>query len=180
MFLGANALFESLDQEQWDAVAILLCNTIDNTLLAVFESSGTKEAQQMMELLKKKCSRTERQHKLVITDRMLEVLNDRSGADDAWIATWHKVIADFKHVEVTVDKLYGLLMQATITAPIGINKNNFEYAIGQSLNDATTPPTFTEVSTIIQTCSNKLKAQSQLPTGTFPSDVEMAVQAVKH
>lgn len=104
--MGGNASFDSLDWDHKDALAILLRNTIDNTLLAVVKGLGTEEAQAMLELLKNKGSKTDRQHKLMIVDRMHEMLNNRSGSNNTWIAGWHKVITNLKWVDVATDELF--------------------------------------------------------------------------
>lgn len=171
--------FNHLGRDHKELITILVRNTIDDTLLSIVEGSGTEDAQPLIELLKKKCSTTNRRYKLAIIDRFMTAMNDKSGSDNVWIANWHRIIADLKRIDVSLDELYGLVIQASAVPPPGVDPHNFEYAISQSLDGSATPPTFTEVSTVIQSCGNKLRTRAALPVGTLPSDVEMSVQAFK-
>lgn len=179
-FLNDPTAFNHLSRDHQESITILIRNTIDNTLLSIVEGSGTKDAQSLLELLKKKCSKTNWRYKLAIIDRFINAINDKSGVDDLWVSGWHKIIANLKRVNVSLDELYGLIIQASAVAPNGVDLQNFEYAVSQSLADARNTPTYTEVSTVIQSCANKLRTQAALPTGTLPLDVEMSVQAVRH
>lgn len=125
-FMNDPNAFNHLSRDYCKSITILLRNTIDNTLLSVVEGSGTEDAKSLIDLLRKKCSKTDRRHKLAIIDRFLTAVNNKSGSDDLWIAGWHKIIADLNRVDVTLDEFYGLVVQASATPPPGIDAQNFK------------------------------------------------------
>lgn len=134
-FLNNFTAFNHLSRDHRESITILIRNTINNILMSTFKGLGTKDSHSLLELLKKKCSKTNWRYKSAIIDRFINTINDKNSTDDLWIVGWNKIIADLKRVDVSLDKLYGLIIQASAVAPTNVDLQKFEYAVSQSLDN---------------------------------------------
>jgi hypothetical protein len=86
--------------------------------------------------------------------------------------------ANLDCVNPTLNKVWGLFLQAVVTSPPGVDRKNFEYSISQPLNNMNTPPLFSEVTTIIQSALSKTLCNSTLSPGTIATNIDMSVGQV--
>ncbi|PLW06753.1 hypothetical protein PCANC_27590 [Puccinia coronata f. sp. avenae] len=179
-FVGDEDLFSVMNLVQNQAVTSLMRNTLDSALLSIVESGEVTSSKDLFMLLKSKCKRSGRRHKLILVEKILKFASDRQPASESWLARFCGLMSDIERSKITVDELGGLLLQSMATAPPGANQKNFEYSIAQPLDDMTSIPTFGQVTTLIQSALSKVKAPTSLPPGSIPSDVEMSVQAMRH
>lgn len=108
-------------------------------------------------------------------EKLLRLAGERPPASESWLASWCTLKADLDRVKPTLDEVWGLILQAVATSPNGVDKKNFEYSISQPLDDMNTPPSFSDVTTIIQPALSKTTCNSTLSPGTIATDVDMSV-----
>ena len=87
--------------------------------------------------------------------KLLRLAGERPPASESWLASWCTLKSDLDQVKPTLDKVWGLILQAVATSPNGIDKKNFEYSISQPLDYMNTSPLFSNVKTIIQSALSK-------------------------
>ncbi|PLW35803.1 hypothetical protein PCASD_15704 [Puccinia coronata f. sp. avenae] len=170
--------FHTLDSLQNKAVAMLMRSTLDDALLSIVESVEITSSKQLFELLRSKCKRSGRRHKVILTKKILKFASEKSPASESWLARFCAIMSDIKRAKINVNELGGLILQALAKAPPGTDSKNFEYSISQPLDDMATIPTFEEVTTLIQSALSKVSKGATLSPGLIPSDVEMSINAI--
>jgi hypothetical protein len=164
---------------QNQAVMLLMHNMLDLALLSIVESSKVSSSKDLFDLLKSKCKRSGRRHKLILVEKILNFARNCQPASESWLARFFVMMSNLEQSKISINKLGGLLLQSMARAPTGADKKNFEYLIAQPLDNMTTIPTFGQVNTLIQLALSKVKAPTRLAPGTIPLDVEMLVQAMR-
>jgi hypothetical protein len=178
-FIGDDNLFSVMNLVQNRAVTSLMRNTLDSALLSIVESSELASSKDLFDLLKLRCKRSGRRHKLILVEKILKFASNQQPASKSWLAKFCGIMSEIERAKISVDELGGLLLQSLATAPPGANQKNFEYSIAQPLDDMTTVPTFGQVTTLIQSALSKVRTPTALAPGSIPSDVEMSVQAIR-
>ncbi|KNZ44332.1 hypothetical protein VP01_926g1 [Puccinia sorghi] len=168
--------FIGLDLLENKAVAALMRSTLDDALLSIVESQELSTSKELFVLLGSKCKRSGRRHKIMLVEKMIRFTHDNMHASESWLARFCSIVSDVERSKLTIDEFCGLFLQAIAKAPPGSDEKNFEYSISQPLDDMPTPPTFGQVTTIIQSALSKVSrgSTSVLSPGTIPSDVEMS------
>ncbi|KNZ51862.1 hypothetical protein VP01_3780g2 [Puccinia sorghi] len=141
-FLEIPLFLKSLDNARNKAVISLLRNTLDTALLTIVESDELTCADDLFTLLRNKCKRSGRRHKIILINRLLKFATERSSASEAWLARFCAVWSDIERAKISGNELGGLIMQALASAPLGVEAKTFEYSISQPLDDMTSVPTF--------------------------------------
>jgi hypothetical protein len=172
--------FALLDSIQNTAVSMLMRSTLDEALLSIVESHELSSSKALFELLKSKCKRSGRRHKIILIEKVLKFASENSPASESWLARFCAIISNVERAKILVNELAGLILQTLAKAPPGTDAKNFEYSVSQPLDDMATTPTFGEVTTVIQSALSKVNKGTALAPGSIPSDVEMSVNAINH
>ncbi|KNZ48759.1 hypothetical protein VP01_542g6 [Puccinia sorghi] len=167
--------FLGLDLLENKAVAALMRSTLDDALLSIVESQELSSSKDLFNLLRSKCQRSGRRHKIILVEKMLRFASDNLPASESWLARFCSIMSDVERAKLTIDEFGGLFLQCLAKAPPGTDAKNFEYSVSQPLDDMSTTPTFGQVTTIIQSALSKVSkgSTSVLSPGTIPSDVEI-------
>ncbi|PLW23871.1 hypothetical protein PCASD_14694 [Puccinia coronata f. sp. avenae] len=153
--------------------------TLDEALLSIVESDEITSSKDLFELLRSKCKRSGRRHKIILTEKILKFATEKSPASEAWLACFCAIMSDVERAKITVNELGGLILQSLAKSPPGTDLKNFEYSISQPLDDMATIPTFGQVTTVIQSALSKITNGLVLSPGSIPSDVEMSINAIQ-
>ncbi|KAA1070416.1 Dcp1p-Dcp2p decapping enzyme complex alpha subunit [Puccinia graminis f. sp. tritici] len=145
--------------EENHAITSLIRNTVVKPLRDLIQSSGEKTANKMFKLMKTKCERSDRRHKIDLMSKLIELVNDPTPADKLTLSKWAKVMSDLGQSKVTLDEAGGILLQSHFKPPLGTDAKTFEFSIDQTLNEKDSP-SFDDVTTVIQLASSKLKPKS--------------------
>lgn len=156
-FLNVPTNFDMLTSMENRAVVNLLRNLVNDELYAIIKASRVKLACSIYNTLVETCKRSDRQHKLAVAERMMGLLL-LPEADMTWITAFHTIMANQNKLEVSRNKLVGLLVQSVaIAPPPGIDSKTYEISISQQLNNAKEPPQFLDVANVLQGAIGKLK-----------------------
>jgi hypothetical protein len=161
-------------------IAELMINTLHVDLLTIVESEGLTLPKDLLKALREKCRRSGRRHKVILVNKLIKFAGERSPASESWLARFCTMMTDIERAKITINEFAGLLLQSLATAPTGVDSKNFDYSINQPLDNMSNIPTLGEVTTVIQSALSKAGSSGHLPPGSIPSDVEMAVQAMRH
>jgi hypothetical protein len=172
--------FDELSVIEDKKVAELMRNTLHKDLLTIVKSEGLVSAKDIFKSLREKWKRSGRHHKVILINRIIKFAGERLPASESWLARFCTIMTDVEQAKISINKFAGLLLQSLATAPSGVDSKNFDYSINQPLDNMSSVPTLGEVTTVIQSALSKIGSSGQLSPGTIPSDVEMAVQAMKH
>ncbi|KAA1103335.1 Dcp1p-Dcp2p decapping enzyme complex alpha subunit [Puccinia graminis f. sp. tritici] len=152
--LESNFTDRLLDEQ--DSISRLIRSTINEDLLGIVDSTDNEDPWSILELLKAKCSRSDRQHKISLVEQIIALVTDKTPGSEVSLAKWSCVMAKVKQFKITVDELGGLFLQSLFIAPIGVDPKTFEFSVDQNL-ELKDKPSFSDVTTIIQSASSKSK-----------------------
>ncbi|KAA1063892.1 Dcp1p-Dcp2p decapping enzyme complex alpha subunit [Puccinia graminis f. sp. tritici] len=174
--LQSNFTAQLLDEQ--DSIARLIRSTINEDLLGIVDSTDNEDPWSIFELLKAKCSRSDCRHKLSLVEQIIALATDKTPGSKVNLAKWSCVMAEIKQFNITVDELGGLFLQSSFVAPIGVDLKTFEFSVDQNLEQKD-KPSFSYVTTIIQSASSKAKNKVPTPSdGYAPMDLD-AINAIK-
>jgi hypothetical protein len=91
--------FQKLDSLQNKAVAVLMRGTLDNALLLIVESNETTLSRELFELLRSKCKRSGRRHKVILTEKILKFASEKSPASESWLARFCSIMLDIERAK---------------------------------------------------------------------------------
>ncbi|KAA1077623.1 Dcp1p-Dcp2p decapping enzyme complex alpha subunit [Puccinia graminis f. sp. tritici] len=175
--LESNFAARLLDEQ--DSISRLIRSTINEDLLGIVDSTDKEDPWLILELLKAKCSRSDRRHKISLVEQIIALATDKTPGSEVTLAKWSRVMAEVKQYKVTVDELGGLFLQSSFVAPIGVDPKTFEFSVDQNL-ELKDKPSFSDVTTVIQAASSKSKNKTPVVSdGYAPMDLD-AVHAMRN
>jgi hypothetical protein len=77
--------FDKLNRPENRAVASLIRNSLDPALLTIVESGANNKPRELFVLLREKCKRSGRRHKLMAIEKLLCLANERPPASESWL-----------------------------------------------------------------------------------------------
>ncbi|PLW30371.1 hypothetical protein PCANC_24163 [Puccinia coronata f. sp. avenae] len=97
--------FALLDSIQNTAVSMLMCSTLDKALLLIVESHNFSKSKALFELLKSKCKRSGRLHKIILIEKVLKSASENSPARKSWLTRFCVIISDFKRCRTPMGQM---------------------------------------------------------------------------
>ncbi|KNZ63740.1 uncharacterized protein VP01_11077g1, partial [Puccinia sorghi] len=94
-------------------------------------------------LLKKKCSRSDRRHKIDLMSDLLNLINDPTPASELTLSKWAQLKSELDQLKLTWDEAVGILLQSNFKPPSGVELKNFEFSVDQQLNKQDSPSFYT-------------------------------------
>jgi hypothetical protein len=175
-FAENEANFVTRGKREKAAISVLLRGTIDESLLSIFKGTAGKCPLEIFKLLKTKCSRSNRQHKLSLIDQLSILIADKSPGNEITLVKWSKIMAEINQLKISADELGRLFLQSSYLAPAGFDPKTFEFTVDQQL-EALKIPSFSDVATTIQLASSKTKNKMGIAPKFHPMDLD-AINAV--
>ncbi|KAI7944156.1 hypothetical protein MJO28_011684 [Puccinia striiformis f. sp. tritici] len=154
--------FETLKPEEKSSVAALLRNTVAEPLFKLIEHMD--EPATIWKFLSARCSHTDRHRKLTVVDQVVALINQSSPSDDFTLSKWSAAKSEVDQMKVTIDELFGLLLQGYFKPPPGVNTQTYGFSVDQQLNGKKVVPTFEEVTTIVQYATGNLMTKTSAST----------------
>ncbi|KAI7965492.1 hypothetical protein MJO29_001240 [Puccinia striiformis f. sp. tritici] len=154
--------FETLKPEEKSLVAALLRNTVAEPLFKLIEHMD--EPATIWKFLSARCSHTDRHRKLTVVDQVVALINQSSPSDDFTLSKWSAAKSEVDQMKVTIDELFGLLLQGYFKPPPGVNTQTYGFSVDQQLNGKKVVPTFEEVTTIVQYATGNLMTKTSAST----------------
>ncbi|EFP80663.1 uncharacterized protein PGTG_06619 [Puccinia graminis f. sp. tritici CRL 75-36-700-3] len=149
-FVSNLASFTVLPEPQSRSIEIVIRNTIDSNLLDIIDSRKIQGPKEICELLTQKCQPMDRRRKLNFVEQLMALMRRKSVVSEHWIVDWHKIYSELNQLNISRDELIGLLFQASLNLPEGIDPVTFDYLTNQRL-EAHVNPSFDKVSTVLST-----------------------------
>ncbi|OAV99926.1 hypothetical protein PTTG_25112 [Puccinia triticina 1-1 BBBD Race 1] len=175
--------FDSLAVDEASTVVCLIRNTVVDALGDILDAAKLAAPKAIFELLKSKCSRSDRRRKVELLNELVTLMNDPAPAMEATLLVWAKLKSELSQLKMTWDEALGIFLQSYYKAPVGVDRMTFEFTISQQLNDKEAPP-FNDVSTIIQFAANKLRnkpgATLQIPSVPNPTTADANAASTVH
>ncbi|OAV96803.1 hypothetical protein PTTG_10663, partial [Puccinia triticina 1-1 BBBD Race 1] len=140
--------FNALTVDKASTITSLIRNTIVNTLGDIVDLSKLSNPKEVFELLKSKCSRSDRRRKIKLLGEVISLVKDPASATDATLLVWARLKSELAQLKLTWDKALGILLQAYFKPPVGVDPMAFEFTVSQQLNKKDAPA-FDNMSTIL-------------------------------
>ncbi|PLW50687.1 hypothetical protein PCASD_00710 [Puccinia coronata f. sp. avenae] len=170
-FTDNKANFITRGKREKGAIAVLLRGTIDESLLSIVEGTAGECPSEIFKLLKSKCSRSNRRHKISLIDQLSHLIADKSPGNELTLGKWSKVMAELSQLKITADEMGGLFFQNSFLAPAGVDPKTFEFSVDQQL-ESLKAPSFSDVATVIQSASSKTKNKMAVAQEFQPMDLD--------
>jgi hypothetical protein len=167
-FVDKEANFITRGEQEKAAIACLLRGTVDESLLSIVEGTAGECPLEIYKLLKSKCSRLDRRHKISLIDQLSVLIADKSPGNKLTLGKWSKIMAELAQLQVSTDEMGGLFLQNSYLAPAGVDPKTFEFLVDQQL-EALKPASFSDVATVIQGASSKTKNKMGIQWTSMPS-----------
>jgi hypothetical protein len=113
--------FKNITTEENNAITALIKNTIVKPLRNNINSVGEKQAHTMYAILKTKCQRSDRRHKVDLLTKLVELVNDAMPADEFTISKWSNLMSDLTQSKMSLNEAIGILLQSSFKPPVGID-----------------------------------------------------------
>jgi hypothetical protein len=99
--------FDKLNRPKNQAVASLIRNSLDPALLTIVESGTNDKPRELFVLLREKCKRSGRRHKLMAIEKLLRLASKQPPASESWLASWCTLKANLNRANPTLDEVWG-------------------------------------------------------------------------
>ncbi|OAV88398.1 hypothetical protein PTTG_06057 [Puccinia triticina 1-1 BBBD Race 1] len=149
-FVSKPANWTTLPGDQSRSIEIVIRNTIDPNLLDIIDSRKIQSPQELCELLTQKCQPMDRRRKLNFVENFVALMKRKTSVSEQWIVDWHKIYSELNQLNISRDELIGLLFQAILNLPDGIDPVTFDFLANQRLENHPNP-SFDKVSTVLST-----------------------------
>jgi hypothetical protein len=176
-FVENEANFITQGKRKQGAIAVLLRGTIDKSLLSIVEGTAGECPLKIFKLLKSKCSRSDRCHKISLIDQLSILIANKSPGNKLTLGKWSKIMAEITQLKILADELGGLFLQNSFLAPASVDPKMFKFSVDQQLESSKTP-SFSKVATIIQAASSKTKNKMGVASEFQPMELD-AINAIQ-
>jgi hypothetical protein len=139
-FNNNNTNFVTQGKQEKAEIACLLRGTIDESLLSIFKgTAGECPLKEIYTLLKSKCSRSDRQHKILLIGHISSLIANKLPGNKLTLAKWSKVMSKISQLKITTNKMGGLFLQNSFLAPAGVNPKTSKFSVNQQLENLKSP-----------------------------------------
>ncbi|WAR63958.1 hypothetical protein PtB15_16B117 [Puccinia triticina] len=159
-FVSKPANWTTLPGDQSRSIEIVIRNTIDPNLLDIIDSRKIQSPQELCELLTQKCQPMDRRRKLNFVENFVALMKRKTSVSEQWIVDWHKIYSELNQLNISRDELIGLLFQASLNLPDGIDPVTFDFLANQRLENHPNP-SFDKVSTVLSTTLFDLRVKDE-------------------
>jgi hypothetical protein len=86
--------FDALGLIENKKVAELMRNTLHTSLLTIVESEGLSSSKELFKVLREKCKKSGRRHKVILVNQIIKFASERSPASKSWLAPFCTIMTD--------------------------------------------------------------------------------------
>ncbi|PLW08123.1 hypothetical protein PCANC_27638 [Puccinia coronata f. sp. avenae] len=157
-FLNKNG-WVLLNPNHKPSVTILLRSSINKILSTTVV--GGKSPREIFKLIRDRCKRCDRQHKLNIINRLGDFLTaERQPSNALFLQRFQEFFVEIQQKHINVNELLGLILQSIVKPPALVDENAFRNNLAHRLNNLPETPSFNRV------CQEITQVEGELMPGS--------------